>query len=464
MKLESNRANPQTPGLQTPGLHVLDLHVTDWRELSATERQRLLLRPATGIPGLADAVAAIIARVRKGGDAALAELTRELDGVTAQALEVGQEELRAAADGLDDRLRQAIEDAGQCIESFHRADLPRDYRLETAPGLTCEVRYQPLDPVGLYIPGGSAPLVSTVLMLAIPAVLAGCSEIVMCSPPGRDGRIAGEVLAAARLCGVTRVFCAGGAQAVAAMAYGTETVPRCAKIFGPGNAWVTEAKQQVSQDPLGAAIDLPAGPSEVLVIADAGADAEHTAWDLLSQAEHGPDSQVVLLTDSDVLAAAVIEQLQRLVARSPRADILRRSLAESRIVRVDDLDAALELSNLYAPEHLIINTANADELALRARNAGSVFVGPWTPESLGDYCSGTNHVLPTYGWARSHGALGVGDFMRRMTLQKASRAALALVGPTAEVLAAVEGLEAHRMAVRSRLESGLESGGGEGPA
>lgn len=453
-----------SPELPTPEFRSPDLHLIDWQELSAAQRQRLLQRPAVRKAGLADAVAAIIGRVRDGGDAALAELTREFDGVSPQALEVGQDELRAAADGLDDRLRQAIGEAGQRIESFHRADRPRDNRLETAPGLICEVRYQPLDPVGLYIPGGSAPLVSTVLMLAIPAALAGCSEIVMCSPPSRDGRIAGEVLAAARLCGVTRVFCAGGAQAVAAMAYGTETVPRCAKIFGPGNAWVTEAKQQVSQDPLGAAIDLPAGPSEVLVIADAGADAEHTAWDLLSQAEHGPDSQVVLLTDSDALATAVIAQLQRLVPRAPRADILRRSLAESRIIRVSDLDAALELSNLYAPEHLIINTANADELAQRVRNAGSVFIGPWTPESLGDYCSGTNHVLPTYGWARSHGALGVGDFMRRMTLQKASREALARVGPTAEVLAAVEGLEAHRMAVRSRLATGRQAGDGENPA
>lgn len=441
-----------------------ELHVIEWKAMSAAERRRLLQRPVTRSAGLGDSVAAIIGRVRSGGDTALAELTLELDGVAPEALEVGPDQLQAAADGLDARLRQAIGDASQRIEAFHRADLPRDSRLETAPGLLCEVRYQALDPVGLYIPGGSAPLVSSVLMLAIPAVLAGCTEIVMCSPPGRDGRIAGEVLAAARLCGVTRAFCAGGAQAVAAMAYGTATVPRCAKIFGPGNAWVTEAKQQVSQDPLGAAIDLPAGPSEVLVIADAGADPGHTAWDLLSQAEHGPDSQVVLLTDSDELAAAVISQLRRLVPRSTRADILRRSLTESRIVRVEDLDEALALANEYAPEHLIINTANAEELAERVRNAGSVFIGPWTPESLGDYCSGTNHVLPTYGWARSHGALGVGDFMRRMTLQQASREALALVGPTAETLAAVEGLEAHRMAVRSRLASAPEAGAGEGPA
>lgn len=431
---------------------TIDLQVVDWRGLPAAERQRLLRRPAARDSGLSASVAAILRRVREEGDTAVAELTLRFDGTAPAALALGPDELRAAAARVDDSLRQAIRDAAGRIEMFHRADLPRDNRIETAPGLSCEVRYQPLSPVGLYIPGGSAPLVSTVSMLAIPAVLAGCAEIVMCTPPGRNGRIPDEVLAAAHLCGLTRVFCVGGAQAVAAMAYGTETIPRCVKIFGPGNVYVTEAKQQVSQDPRGAAIDLPAGPSEVLVIADAGADPEHTAWDLLSQAEHGPDSQVVLLTDSDALAAAVIVWLQRLVPQSPRADILRRSLAESRIVRVADLDAALELANEYAPEHLIINTADAAGLAQRVRNAGSVFVGPWTPESLGDYCSGTNHVLPTYGWARAYGALGVGDFMRRMTLQQASREALALVGPTAEKLAAIEGLEAHRMAVRSRLE------------
>jgi histidinol dehydrogenase len=391
-------------------------------------------------------------RVRDGGDAELLAMTRQFDGVAPAALEVTPKELQEALERVDPGLIEALRDASGRIEAFHRADLPRQSRLETAPGLSCEVRYHALDPVGLYIPGGSAPLISTVLMLAIPATLAGCTEIIMCSPPGQSGRISDEVLAAARLCGVTRVFCVGGAQAIAAMAYGTDSVPRCAKLFGPGNAWVTEAKQQVSQDPAGAPIDLPAGPSEVLVIADAGADPEHIAWDLLSQAEHGPDSQVLLLTDSDPLAAAVIDQLARLAPRSPRAAILERSLAESRIIRVADLDSAVALSNQYAPEHLILNTVDAEQRAEQVRNAGSVFIGPWTPESLGDYCSGTNHVLPTYGWARSYGALGVGDFMRRMTLQQASREALALVGPTAETLAEVEGLDAHRMAVRSRLD------------
>ena len=428
-----------------------ELQTIRWSSLAADEQRQLLRRPVSDQPGLAEAVSDILAKVRAGGDAALQDLTLRFDGVSPPALEITSDEWQTASRRTDPELLAAIGDARGRIEAFHRSDMPRNGRLETAPGLVCEVRYQPLDPVGLYIPGGSAPLVSTVLMLAIPAKLAGCTEIVMCSPPGKNGRIADAVLATAQLCGVSRVFCAGGAQAVAAMAYGTESIPRCSKIFGPGNAWVTEAKQQVSQDPDGAAIDLPAGPSEVLVIADRSASPDHIAWDLLSQAEHGPDSQVVLLTDSDPLAAAVIARLIELAPQSPRSAILERSLAASRIILVEDLDTAVAISNTYAPEHLILNTADAARRAGQVRNAGSVFLGPWTPESLGDYCSGTNHVLPTYGWARSHGALGTGDFMRRMTFQQASREALGRVGPVAEKLAAAEGLEAHRMAVRSRL-------------
>jgi histidinol dehydrogenase len=430
-----------------------DLKILRWSALDAAQQERLLERPALRNPGLGDSVAAILGRVRAGGDRALAELTLEIDRTSPDPWVVGHTGLAAAVRNADPELIAAIDDAGQRIRLFHAADMPRNTSVETAPGLTCEVRYQALSPVGLYIPGGSAPLVSTVLMLAIPAVLAGCEDIVMCSPPVKDGQIAAEILVAAELCGVSRVFCAGGAQAIAAMAYGTESIPKCVKIFGPGNAWVTEAKRQVSQDPKGAAIDLPAGPSEVLVIADASANPEFIAWDLLSQAEHGPDSQVLLVTDSDRLAAAVIEKLRKLAPASPRAAILEKSLAEARIIRVDDMDSAIELSNRYAPEHLIINTTDAAALAGRARHAGSVFVGPWTPESLGDYCSGTNHVLPTYGWARAYGALGMADFMRRMTLQQASRSALHKIGPTAEKLACVEGLDAHRMAVRARLDA-----------
>jgi histidinol dehydrogenase len=430
---------------------MLDLKIIQWSSLGPAEQEQLLERPVFHNPDLGVSVTAILERVREGGDRALAELTLELDRVTPAPFAYGPRELASAFKSADPELINAIDDAAKRIRIFHAADKPRNNSVETAPGLVCEVHYQALSPVGLYIPGGSAPLVSTVLMLAIPAVLAGCDDIVMCSPPGKDGRIAAEILVAAHLCGLSRVNCAGGAQAIAAMAYGTESIPRCTKIFGPGNSWVTEAKQQVSQAPGGAAIDMPAGPSEVLVIADAGANPEFIAWDLLSQAEHGPDSQVLLVTDDDDLAEAVIRKLLELTPLLPRAAILQKSLAESRIIRVENMGSAIELSNRYAPEHLILNTADAAGLAKRVRNTGSVFIGPWTPESLGDYCSGTNHVLPTYGWARSHGALGMGDFMRRMTFQQASRAALSEIGPTAEKLAALEGLDAHRMAVHVRL-------------
>jgi histidinol dehydrogenase len=430
----------------------IEIEPVRWTGLDKQSRRQILRRPVARQRDLKDSVAGIVHQVRSDGNAALRELTIRLDGVEPLQFEIAASDLEWAAQRIKPALTAALKDAASRIEAFHSADIPGDSKVETAPGLSCEARYQALSPVGLYIPGGSAPLVSTVLMLAIPARLAGCREIIMCTPPGKDGRIADEVLAAAYLCGVQRVFCAGGAQAIAAMAYGAGSVPRCRKIFGPGNAWVTEAKQQVSQDAEGAAIDMPAGPSEVLVIADESASPEFIAWDLMSQAEHGPDSQVILLTDSETLAGAVIERLKALAPGTARATILEQSLAEARIIVLDDLEDAMVLSNDYAPEHLIINTVNATELSNRVENAGSVFIGPWTPESLGDYCSGTNHVLPTYGWARSYGALGVSDYMRRMTFQSASRSALERVGPTAEALAAVEGLEAHRMAVRTRLE------------
>lgn len=428
------------------------LKMIRWSSLTPQDRQDLLQRPVSRQGDIGESVAAIIRQVRNGGDRALQELTRKLDRAEPPQLELGPAEMQAALESIDPKVDQAIQDAMSRIEVFHAADLPTNVKVKTAPGLNCEVRYLALSPVGLYIPGGSAPLVSTVLMLAIPARLAGCREVIMCSPPASNGEIPPEILAAAQLCGVDRVFCAGGAQAVAALAYGTETIPRCAKIFGPGNVWVTEAKQQVSRDPDGAAIDMPAGPSEVLVIADRDANPEFIAWDLLSQAEHGPDSQVLLVTDSASLASALIEKLQTLAPTTTRAAILEQSLSEARVILVDNISEALRISNAYAPEHLIINTADAAALAEQVENAGSVFIGPWTPESLGDYCSGPNHVLPTYGWARSFGALGVSDYMRRMTLQQASRSALAKVGPTAQILAAVEGLEAHRMAVSVRLQ------------
>ncbi len=427
-----------------------------WSGLSQDDQQKVLARPIMESGKRRPVVANIIRDVRSGGDAAVQAFTQRFDGVTTATYEYTSAAMEAARQAIAPELAQALQQAADRIRTFHQADVPADKSIETAPGLRCSAVYRPLKTVGLYIPGGSAPLISTVLMLAIPAQIAGCEEIILCSPPNANGDIPAEILAAAALCGVSRVFCCGGAQAIAAMAYGTDQIPRCHKIFGPGNSWVTEAKQQVSQDPAGAAIDMPAGPSEVLVVADAAAlsgnGAEMIAWDLLSQAEHGPDSQVLLLTDSSELAQAVIGQLDLLGPISPRANILEKSLRCSRIILTADLDEAMQVSEAYAPEHLILNTCDARERALQVRQAGSVFIGRWTPESLGDYCSGPNHVLPTYGWARSHGALGVADFMRRMTLQEASAAALQAVGPCAEILAAFEGLDAHRNAVTARLK------------
>jgi histidinol dehydrogenase len=427
-----------------------------WAGLNHQQQAALLQRPAQDAGERSQAVASIIGSVRREGDQAVQSLTRRFDGIAPRQYEYGAAAMQAAKQEITPELAQALEDAALRIRAFHEADVPQNKTIETAPGLQCQVVYRPLQTVGLYIPGGSAPLVSTVLMLAIPARIAGCKHIILCSPPDAGGAIPAAILAAASLCGVTRVFCCGGAQAIAAMAYGTGQIPRCQKIFGPGNAWVTEAKQQVSQDPAGAAIDMPAGPSEVLIIADAAAlqdkGAELIAWDLLSQAEHGPDSQVLLLTDSRKLVEAVIAQLEQLAPASPRAGILEHSLRSSRFIVTADLDQAMQVSEQYAPEHLIINTVDATQRAERVSQAGSVFIGRWTPESLGDYCSGPNHVLPTYGWARSHGALGVTDFLRRMTLQQASAAALQQVGPCAETLATFEGLDAHRMAVSARLQ------------
>jgi len=426
-----------------------------WKDLGPEARTRALERPRIDRRELRESVTEILERVRQEGDVAILEFTEQLDGARLDSFQVESTRIDSAETKCPQALMSAMRDAEQRIRAFHAADIPGGTVVETAPGLRCEVRYEAIDPVGLYVPGGSAPLVSTALMLGVPAALAGCERIVLCTPPNADGEIANEILAAAALCDIREVFAVGGAQAIAAMAYGTESVPRCSKIFGPGNAWVTEAKLQVSVDPDGAAIDMPAGPSEVLVIADGSADVTAIAWDLLSQAEHGSDSQVILLTDDDEFAVAVADLLPGLAATLPRAAILISSLEAARIITTDSLNQAIEISNAYAPEHLIINTGNARELADRARNAGSVFIGPWTPETLGDYCSGTNHVLPTFGWARSFGALSVADFIRRFTLQEANRDALRQVGPTAEALAEFEGLEAHRMAIRHRLESGV---------
>lgn len=425
--------------------------VIHWRNLHHQQRLDTLQRPPLPSGDLCEAVADIIKQVEQDGDQALFELTGKFDRLELDRLEVSESEWQAAESEVDAVVVEAIDDAISRIEAFHQAGKPNGLNLETAVGLRCEARFLPISPVGLYVPGGTAPLISTVLMLAIPARIAGCGDVVMCTPADINGRVAPAILLAAARAGVKRMFKVGGAQAIAAMGLGTETIPACAKLFGPGNAWVTEAKQQISVRPGGAARDMPAGPSEVFLIADKDADPITLCWDLLSQAEHGPDSQVIAVSDCDDILDRVRTSLPKLAQSLPRVAILQESLQHTRLIKVDSLGVAVEISNQYAPEHLIINCNAADVLADKVTTAGSVFIGPWTPESLGDYCSGTNHVLPTYGYARAYSGLSVSDFMRRMTLQRASNFGLRTVGPCAATLAREEGLEAHAMAVDYRL-------------
>ena len=347
----------------------------------------------------------------------------------------------------------AIDLAIANVRRFHEAQRPEPVAVETMPGVLCERVSHPIDAVGLYVPAGTAPLPSAAIMLAVPAAIASCPVRILCTPPRPDGSADPAVLAAATRAGVTDIYKVGGAQAVAAMAYGTESIPKVDKIFGPGNAWVTCAKTLVSSDPDGAAIDMPAGPSEVLVIADADASAEFVASDLLAQAEHGMDSQVLLLSTSAELATAVEQEIDAQLATLSRADIARGALANSRIIIVDGLDEAVAVSNQYAPEHLILQVANPRPLLPSVRNAGSIFVGRWTPESVGDYCSGTNHVLPTYGFATTYSGLGVDQFMRHMTIQELTREGLENLGGAVVTLAGLEGLDAHAAAVSRRLET-----------
>lgn len=423
------------------------MNTLDWNQLSAAEQAAALRRPALAQSGREAQVAEIIARVRDGGDAALLDLTRTLDKAERNCLALTDAEITAAAERVSDELKAAIELAIGNIEAFHRAQLPEAVIQDTSPGVRCELHFQPIEKVGLYVPGGSAPLVSTVMMLAIPARLAGCERVVLCSPPP----INDAIVYTAKRCGVDAIYTLGGAQAIAAMAYGSETVTKVDKIFGPGNAWVTEAKQQVSSDVDGAAIDMPAGPSEVLVIADEFADADFIAADLLSQAEHGPDSQVILVTPSRDFASKVDEALARQLAELSRADIARQALAESRTFICRDLEQAAAISNAYAPEHLIVQTEHPRALLPRLKNAGSIFLGAWTPESVGDYASGTNHTLPTYGYARTYSSLGLADYQRRYTVQELSPEGLRAIGPAVELLAATETLDAHKNAVSLRL-------------
>ncbi|WP_151523447.1 histidinol dehydrogenase [Serinicoccus kebangsaanensis] len=428
------------------------MKVLTWDDLDRTSRSEALRRgTAAAGPEVTAGVAAIVERVRAGGDRALRELTARLDGAQLDSLTVSREQRDAAVAGLDPSLRAAIAEAAGRIRAFHEAGMQQGYAVETAPGVICRRVVRPIRRVGLYVPAGSAPLPSTALMLGVPAQLAGCPEVVLATPPRPDGTADPTVLAAAAECGIEQIVLVGGAQAVAALAHGTESVPACDKIFGPGNAWVTEAKRQVSTAEGGPGIDLPAGPSEVVVIADSGADAEFVAADLLSQAEHGPDSQVLLLTDSAELAEQVAEQVAAQVETLPRADIARKALASSRLIVTADLDTAVAVSNDYAPEHLILALRDAEEWVPRIDRAGSVFMGDHTPETLGDYCSGTNHVLPTAGAARFTGGVNVAAFQIAMTVQRATPAGLAAVGPCAVALSEAESLHAHQRAVTRRL-------------
>lgn len=425
-----------------------------WSRLDEKQRAKLLQRPAVvDDVGIRTGTAAIIEEVRRDGDAALRRLTLEYDRAEIDELRVSDEELKRAEKTLSGEQVDAIDLAINNVRMFHHAQMNTDIRVETMQGVVCERVSHPIDAVGLYVPAGTAPLPSAAIMLAVPADIAGCPVRILCTPPRPDGDADPAVLVAASRAGVREIYKVGGAQAVAAMAYGTETVPKVAKIFGPGNSWVTCAKTLVSTDPAGAAIDMPAGPSEVLVIADHSASAEFVASDLLAQAEHGVDSQVILVTTSSDLGTQVADQIENQLQQLSRADIARGALDNSRIIVVDDILTAINVSNRYAPEHLILQVDEPRDRLAEIRNAGSIFVGPWTPESVGDYCSGTNHVLPTYGFARTYSGLGVDQFMRQMTVQELTREGLENLGAAVVSLAGLEGLDAHAAAVTRRLRS-----------
>ncbi|AGB09564.1 histidinol dehydrogenase [Vibrio parahaemolyticus] len=420
-----------------------------WQSLSEEQQDAILERPAIAEgANITAAVADVIAKVRTQGDAALLELTEKFDRVKPESIRVPSKEINAASERLSAEMKQALEQAYSNIAKFHKAQKPQPIKVETQPGVMCEQVTRPIQKVGLYIPGGSAPLPSTVLMLGVPAKIAGCRKVVLCSPPP----IADEILYVAKLCGIDEVYNVGGGQAVAAMAYGTKSVSKVDKIFGPGNAYVTEAKRQVSNDFRGAAIDMPAGPSEVLVIADETADPDFIAADLLSQAEHGPDSQVVLVTPSPIVADQVTDAVQRQLKALSRADIAQKALASSLIIISESITQAVSISNYYGPEHLIVQTKNPRELLPLLDNAGSIFLGDWSPESAGDYASGTNHVLPTYGYTRTYSSLGLADFSKRMTVQELSAEGLQNLAPTVVTMAEAEGLDAHKRAVTIRVE------------
>jgi histidinol dehydrogenase len=405
-------------------------------------------RPQMELEYLDSSVKNILARVKKSGDEALRELTKQFDQVNLNEIQVTDEEVKNAIGEVPESLKNAIHTAAGNITKFHAAQRKDDLKVETQPGVTCWRKGVAIQKVGIYIPGGSAPLFSTVLMLAIPAKLAGCEEVILCTPPDKDGKINSAILFAASITGVKKIFKVGGAQAIAAMAYGTSTIPAVNKIFGPGNQFVTKAKQLINQE--GTAIDMPAGPSEVLVIADESANPSFIAADLLSQAEHGADSQVVLVTLSDAIVEATQKELAKQLTKLPRMETAQQALKNSLAVVFTSLSALVDYVNEYAPEHLIINTTDCDSIAEKIINAGSIFLGPYSPESVGDYASGTNHTLPTNGYAKAYSGVSLDSFMKYITIQKLTKEGLNALGPVVEEMAEAEQLRGHAEAVRIR--------------
>jgi len=428
------------------------MRVLDWKSLDLPQRRDALRRPAQrDAERVTIATRAIIDEVRRNGDAALIELTERFDGVQLAELGVSAQEFSAAERSLSAAQHAAIDAAIAAVHKFHAAQSPAPLRIETSPGVLCERISVPVRAVGLYVPAGSAPLPSTAIMLAVPAAIAGCPVRIMCTAPTRSGAADPAVLVAARRAGVEQVFKVGGAQAIAAMGYGTQTVPKCDKLFGPGNAWVATAKSLVAGDAEGAAADLPAGVSEVMVIADAHARADFIAADLLAQAEHGADAQALLVTPTAQLAHAVAREVERQARSLSRRAILEESVAHMRLIVVDSLDAAFGIANDYAPEHLLLHIREPRDWLPRVQAAGAVFLGGWSPETMGDYCSGPNHTLPTYGFARAHSGLSLEDFQKRITVQELSPAGLRALSDTARILANLEGLDGHAAAVTVRL-------------
>ncbi len=411
----------------------------------------LLQRPQLELEFLDSAVRNVLNRVKKSGDSALRELTLQFDKVAVDTLQVTSAEIQQAEKSLSEDLKNAIRTAASNIEKFHAAQKREVVKIDTMPGVTCWRKAVGIDKVGIYIPGGSAPLFSTVLMLGVPAKLAACKEVVLCSPPDKSGNISAAILFAAQLVGVTKIFKVGGAQAIAAMAFGTESIPKVYKIFGPGNQYVTKAKQLITEE--GVAIDMPAGPSEVLIMADKSANASFVAADLLSQAEHGEDSQVILVLNDESLLAPIQNEIQKQLTTLPRKAIAEKSLANSRVIIISNQNESIDFVNEYAPEHLIINTQNNDAIADKITNAGSIFLGNFSPEAIGDYASGTNHTLPTNGYAKAFAGVALESFMKYITYQQLNEEGILALGPVVEKMAEAEQLIGHKNAVTIRLDS-----------